>query len=112
MIRRDEGVAVGGCFAEPRAKDQQQVRIANPLGNLGVGAVAKVPRIGWASVVDGILAPERGDQRDAVSLTERGGLPCRFAVPIGSTDDRNRRTRAGDGGSLYRRLRRREHPLL
>ena len=40
MVRVDQLVSVGSCFAEAGADDEQQIRFADALLKLGVRAVA------------------------------------------------------------------------
>ena len=70
MVGRDERVAVGGRLAEPRADGKDQVRVAHPLPQLGIGAVAELAGIDRALVVDRILAAESGGDRDSMPVGE------------------------------------------
>ena len=91
MVWRDERVAVGCGFAEPRADGDDQVGIANALLQLGVGAVAELARINLARVADRVLAAERGGDRDAVAEREVREMVGGAWAPVGAADDCDRR---------------------
>ena len=95
MVGGRERIAVGGGLAEPRPDDEQQVRVPDPPGQGGVGAVAEVARIGRAIVGDRVLAAECGDQRHLRPPAPCCDGRCCRLVPIGAADDRDRTLRGG-----------------
>ena len=117
MIGGDELVAIGGCLAEPRADDEQQVGLPNALLELRIGAVAEVAGIDRAAVGNRVLAPERRRHRNTVAVREAGEIMRRCRAPVGATDNRDgvgrvlqqvdhRAHRAGASGLRDRRDRR------
>ena len=67
MVGADKLVAVGRGFAETSAGDKQQVRLADALLEFRVGAIAKLPGIDAALIVDRVLPAEGRCGRDAVA---------------------------------------------
>ena len=90
MVGRDQRVAVGRRFAEPRADGEDQIGVADALLQLGVGAVAELAGIDLAAVADRVLAAERGGDGDAVAESEIGEMVRRARAPVGAADDRDR----------------------
>ena len=92
MVGRDQRVAVGRRLPEARSDREDQVRVADALLELGVGAVAELPGIDAARVRDRVLAAEGGGDGNAVAEGEvaRNDAPARglqSAPPTIATGD-------------------------
>jgi len=81
MVRIDQLVTVGGGFAEAGAGDQQQVRFANALLQLRVGAVTELASINAAVIADRVLAAECGGCWYAIAEREGREMMGRITVP-------------------------------
>ena len=80
LRRLDQRVAGRRHLAEPRADDEQQVGVADALGELRVDADADVADVARRVVVDRVLAAERGAGGQLVRLEERAQCPARRAA--------------------------------
>src|SRR4051812_36452652 len=91
MVGRDERVAVRRRLAEARADGDDEVRVADALLQLRVGAVSQLAGIDLARVADGILPAECGSYGDAVAEGEVREVVRRARAPVGAADDGDRR---------------------
>ena len=96
VLQRRDAVAVGGCLAQPRADHQQQIGRLDPLDQLGVRAIAQVPRIDRRGRRNRILPPERCRHRQAQTLGKQLEILAGFGVPARPADDRERRRGIAD----------------
>src|SRR5258706_7774614 len=77
-------------FAEPRADDEQQVRLFHALRELRIKADADIARIARAAVVEQILAAKRSAGGQARGLGPLLQLEAGLAVPAAAADDDER----------------------
>ena len=82
----DQRVAGGRHLAEPRADDDQQVRIADGSRQLRIEANAGMPGVTAVAVVDVVLEPERGCNRHIEALGESLDLLLDLFAPAGTAD--------------------------
>ncbi len=91
----DERVSARRHLAEALAEHQQHVGIAHARRKLRVDADADVACVLRVPVVEEILVPERGCDRQAARLRKLRERIARRAIPAAAADDDERRPRAG-----------------
>ena len=93
MIGCDKRIAVGRRLSQPCSNGEDQVGILDPFNQFGVGAIAQVPGVDRASIVDCILSPERCRDGQADSYRKFRKMVRCTRVPSGAADDGNGRNR-------------------
>ena len=88
-----ERVAGGRDLAQAPADGQQQVGLADALGQRRVHRQRGVPGVGGRGVVDVVLAAERGGDGHRLGLGEGGDVGAGLRRPAALPHDRQRRAR-------------------